>query len=87
MKRKADYPVTHTQIKTSTASSGFQQVSIYSAYLAPVLQRILIDMVRNTVFAGSATTNPLHFQNYDITNFVLHVDAVQYPSNLPSHSQ
>jgi len=71
MKCKADYPVTHTQTKTSTASSGFQQVSIYSAYLAPIPERILIEMVRNTVFAGSASTNPLHFQHYDLTNLVL----------------
>ena len=31
MKRKAHYPVTHTQIKTFTASPGAQQDSIYSA--------------------------------------------------------
>jgi len=36
MKRKAHYPVTHTQIKTFTASSGAQQVSIDSAFLGPI---------------------------------------------------
>ena len=36
MKRKAYYPVTHTQIKTFTASSGAQQVSFDSAFLEPI---------------------------------------------------
>ena len=35
MKRKAHYPVTHTQIKTFTASSGSQQISIDNAFLRP----------------------------------------------------
>ena len=39
MKRKSHYPVTHTQIKTFTASSGAQQVSINNAFLAPTLER------------------------------------------------
>ena len=35
LKRIAHYPVMHTQIKTSTASSGAQQVSINYAFLGP----------------------------------------------------
>jgi len=33
MKRKAHYPVTHTQIKTFTASPGTQQISINNTFL------------------------------------------------------
>ena len=33
MKRKAHYPVTHTQIKTFTASSGAQHISNVNAFL------------------------------------------------------
>ena len=44
MKCKAHYPVTHTQIKTFTASSGAQQVSIDNAFLGPIPERILIAM-------------------------------------------
>ena len=61
MKRKAHYPVTHTQIKTFTASSGVQQVSIDNAFLGPIPERVLIAMVKNTAFVGSASTNPFHF--------------------------
>jgi len=45
MKRKAHYPVTYTQIKTFTASSGTQQISINNAFLGPVPDRILIVLV------------------------------------------
>ena len=80
MKRKAHYPVTHTQIKTFTASSGAQQISIDNAFLCPIPGRILIALVKNTAFVGSASTNPYHFQHYDMTNLVLYVNGVQLPS-------
>jgi len=79
-KHKAHYPVTHNQFETFTASSTFQQVSIDNAYLGPIPERILIAMVRNNVFVGSASTNPFHYQYYDIANLVLYVNGVQHPS-------
>ena len=39
-------------------------------------------MVKNTVFVGSASTNPFHFQHYT-TNLVLYVNGVQHPSEPP----
>jgi hypothetical protein len=80
MKRKAHYPVTHTQIKTFTASSGAQQVAIDNTFLGPIPERILIALVKNTAFVGSASTNPYGFQHYDMTNLVLYVNGVQLPS-------
>jgi hypothetical protein len=74
------YPVTHTQIRTFTASSGVQQVSIDKAFLGQIPERILIAMVKNTAFVGSANTNPFHFYHFDMTNFVLYVTGVQHPS-------
>ena len=70
MKRKAHYPVTHTQIKTFTASSGAQQVSIDNTFLGPIPERILIAFVKDTAFVGFADTNPFHFNNYDMKNLV-----------------
>jgi hypothetical protein len=72
MKRKAHYPVTHTQIENFTASSGSQQVSNNNAFLGPIPERILIALVKNTAFVGSASTNPYHFQHYHMTNLVLY---------------
>ena len=46
MKHKAHYPVTDTQIKIFTASSGAQQVSIDNAFLGPIPERILIVLVK-----------------------------------------
>jgi len=40
LKRKAHYPLTHTQIKTLTASSGAQQVSIGNAFLGNIPERL-----------------------------------------------
>ena len=71
MKRKAHYPVTHSQIKTFTASSGSQQIPIDNAFLGPIPERILIALVKNTAFVGSPSTNPFHFHHYDTTNLVL----------------
>jgi hypothetical protein len=80
IKRKAHYPVTHTQIKSFTASSGTQQISINYAFLGPVPDRILIVSVKNADLVGSASTNPFHFHHYDMTNLVLYVNGVQHPS-------
>jgi len=80
MKRKAHYPVTHRQIKTFTARSGTQQISINNAFLGPVPDRILKVLVKNAAFVGSASTNPFHFHHYDMTNLVLYVNGVQRPS-------
>jgi len=80
MKRKAHCPVTHSQIKTFTASSGAQQISIDNAFLGPIPERILIALVKNTAFVGSTSTNPYHFQHYDMKNLVFHVNGVQLPS-------
>jgi hypothetical protein len=79
MKRKAQYSVTHTQIKTFTASSGTQQISINNAFLGPVPDRILIALVKHAAFVGSASTIPFHFHHY-MTNLVLYVNGVQHSS-------
>jgi len=80
MERKAHYPVTHTQVKTFTAGSGSQQLSIDNAFLGPIPERILIVLVKNAAFIGSASTNPFHFHHYDMSSLVLYVNGVQYPS-------
>ena len=80
MKRKAQYPTTHTQIKNFTASSGTQQISINNSFPGPVPDRILIDLVKNAGVVVAASTNPFYFHHYDTTNLVLYVNGVQHPS-------
>lgn len=80
MKKKAHYPITHTQIKTFTSGAGTQQVSIDNAFLGPVPERLLIAFVKNTAFVGSASTNPFQFHHYDMAYLVLYVNGVQYPA-------
>jgi hypothetical protein len=78
MKRKAHYPVTHTQIKTFTASSGAKQVSIDNSFLGPIPERLLVVLVKNSAFVGSTTTNPFHFHHFDMSNLVLYINGVQH---------
>ena len=80
MKRKAHFPVTHTQIIQFTVSSGIQQVSIDNAFLAPIFERILLGFVEKTAFVGSASTNPFRFHHYDMASLVLYGNGIQYPS-------
>jgi hypothetical protein len=77
---KAHYPITHTQIKTFTASSGIQDFSINNAFTGPVPERLLVAFVKNTSFVGSASSNPFEFKHYNMTNFVLYVNGVSHPS-------
>jgi hypothetical protein len=79
MKRKA-YPVTHNEIKSFTTSSGTQQISINNAFLGPVPERILVFLVKNDSFFGSASTNPYRFHHYGMTSLVLYVNGIQHPS-------
>ena len=41
---------------------------------------IVIVLVKNAAFVGSASTNRYHFHHYDVTNLVLYVNGVQHPS-------
>jgi hypothetical protein len=79
-KRKAYYPVKHTQIKTFTANSGTQQISINNALFGLVPDRILIPLVKNAAFFCFTSTDLFHFHHYDMTNLVLSVNGVQHPS-------
>jgi hypothetical protein len=51
-----------------------------NAFLGPVPDRILIALVKNAAFVGSASSIPFDFHHYDITNLVLYVNGVQHPS-------
>jgi len=46
MKRKAHYPVIHTQTKTFTASSGAQQVSTDGAFFGRIPERFLYHLLK-----------------------------------------
>jgi hypothetical protein len=80
MKRKAHYPLTHTQIKTFTAGTGAQHVSIDNAFLGPIPERLLRGMVKNSAFVDSTSINLFQFYHYDMTYLVLYVNGVQYSS-------
>jgi hypothetical protein len=80
IKRITYYPVTHTEIKTFTASSRALQASIDNAFLGPIPEKLLKGLVKSSAFVGSTTTNPIHIHHYDMTNHVLCVNCVQQPA-------
>jgi hypothetical protein len=51
MKRKAHYPITHTQIKTFTAGAEAQQISIDNAFLGPILEKLLTGLVKTLLLS------------------------------------
>jgi hypothetical protein len=57
-----------------------QQISIKNAFLGLTAERILIAIVKNAALVVSASTNPINFQHFDMTNLVLYVNGVQHPS-------
>jgi len=57
-----------------------QQISINNAFLGPVPDPILIAIVKNAAFVGSASTTTFQFHHCDMTNFVLYVNGGQPPS-------
>jgi hypothetical protein len=48
--QKAHYPITHSQIKIFTVSSGAQQISINNAFTGPIPERLLVALVKNSSF-------------------------------------
>jgi hypothetical protein len=54
--------------------------SIDNAFLGPIPERLLIVLVNNSAFVDSATTNPFHFHQCDITHLAVYVNGVQHPS-------
>jgi hypothetical protein len=77
MKREVHYPVTHTQIKTFTASYGPNRSLSIMGSLDQFLAGYSEDWLR-TAFVDSAGTNPFHFC-HDMTHLVLYVSVVQQP--------
>jgi len=49
-----------------------------NSLLGPIPKRILIALVKNTSFVGSASTNTFHIDHYDMTNLVFYVNGVQH---------
>jgi hypothetical protein len=77
---KANYPVTLTQIKSFTANSGSQKLSIYNAFLGHIPERVILGIFKNTLSVDYGSTNPFYFHHYDMTSMVLCVNGVQYHS-------
>ena len=53
---------------------------MYNAFLGPIPERILIILVKNTAFVGSASTNLFHVHHYDMTSLMLYVNGLQHPA-------
>jgi len=72
--------MTRVDLKTFTFSAGSKSRSIDNAVLGPLPKRLLLTMIKNTDFNGSAETNPYKFRHYDISEFSLYVNGRRVPS-------
>jgi len=70
--------MTRFEHKSYTFSYGSNCLSIDNAILGPIPKRLLFTMVKNTEFMGSLDTNPYKLQHYDISDFSLFVNGIEY---------
>ena len=77
------YPVrfnlTRIELKTFTFSPGSQSLSMDNAVLGRLPKRLIITMVKNTVFLGSMSSNPFNFRHYDLAHFAMYITGKQVP--------
>ena len=69
----------HT-LKLKLLMGVFCPERLYRQCNGPIPERILIALVKNTAFVGSASTNQYHFQHHYMTNLVFNLNGVQLPS-------
>jgi len=72
--------MTRVELKTFTFSAGSKSLSIDNAVLVHVPKRLLFTIVKNADFIGTIDTNPYKFRHYDISDFSLFVNGIQYPN-------
>jgi len=76
----ARYNFTRDKLKTSTYADGPQAISINNTVLGMLPKRLIFTMLKNTEFLGSRDSNPYNLRHYDLTNFTMHVNGSQIPS-------
>jgi len=72
------YNLTRVELKTFTFAAGFKSLYIDNAVLGRIPKHLLFTMVKNTDFNGSLDSNPYKFRHYDISDFSLFMNSIQF---------
>ena len=75
----ARYNFTGVELKTFTFSGRSQSLTINNAMLGVLPKRLLLTIVKNTDFLGTADSNPFKFRHYDLEHFAMYVGGKQIP--------
>ena len=75
MKMPAKFPITRKECKVLAVSGGVSNFVKDNIFLGQLPKRVVIGLVQNTAFAGSAQHNPYNFEHMDINYMQLYTDG------------
>lgn len=79
-KRNAVYHYKKVEIKTVTISSGSNSINLDNIIHGILPRRIIFGMVENAAYNGTKSLNPYNFQHFNMTDFILLVNGIPYPT-------
>ena len=75
MKSPAKFPITRKECKVLAIPAGFRSFTKDNIFLGHLPKRLVIGMIRNTAFAGVATSNPYKFSHFNVNYIQLYTDG------------
>jgi hypothetical protein len=76
----AKYPITRSEVKSYTISSGALSATIDNVVNGVLPRRAFIALVSNKAFNGDFSKNPFNFQTFSLNFIATYLDGVMYPS-------
>ena len=73
------YPLTRTDVKTSTINSGTLSATIDNVITGQLPRRCFICFVSNEAYNGLYTKNPFYFEHFNINHLSCYLDGEQFP--------
>ncbi|RWR99175.1 uncharacterized protein B4U79_07743 [Dinothrombium tinctorium] len=76
----AKYPITRTEVKTSTINQGSLDVIIENLVSGQLPRRLYLGFVEHDAYNGNFKKDPFQFQHFDINFLCCYVDGQQFPA-------
>jgi len=75
----AKYPITRSEVRTQTLSSGISDALIDNFILGQLPRRAILALIDNEAFTGNSVHDPFKFHHYDVSHLAIYLDGVQFP--------
>ncbi|KAI1298589.1 hypothetical protein HDE_04130 [Halotydeus destructor] len=76
----AKYPITRTEVRSSTITAGSNSYIIDNLITSQLPRRLFVMFVKNNAFNGVYTESPYYFTNNNINFLATYVNGVQLPA-------